>query len=72
MDIHKKQFKSEWLNTPNAYIREEMEETGTPNPKKYAKVRLLLGWECPGAHFTNDFASIIQIRWKFDFSVTPL
>ena len=27
---------------------------------------------CPGAHFMNDFAIVIQILWKTGFSVTPL
>lgn len=38
LDRHKKAFKSEWLNTPNAYKKEEFDETGTPNPKKITKV----------------------------------
>lgn len=37
MFLHKKAFKSEWLNTPNAYKKEEFDETGTPNPKKITK-----------------------------------
>ena len=38
LDRHKKAFKSEWLNTPNAYKKEEFDETGTQNPKKITKV----------------------------------
>lgn len=38
-DFQKKQHRQEWLNTPNSYRREEVEETGTPNPKKVTKVR---------------------------------
>ena len=38
MDRQKKQNRTDWLNTPNAYKREEVEETGTPNPKKITKV----------------------------------
>ena len=37
-DMQKKHFKTDWLATPNAYKREEIEETGTPNPKKITKV----------------------------------
>ncbi len=38
-DRHKKAFKQEWLTTPNAYKKEEIDEVGTPNPKKITKVR---------------------------------
>jgi len=38
-DYQKKHSRTEWLNTPNAYRKEEVEETGTPNPKKVTKVR---------------------------------
>ena len=40
LERQKKQHKSDWLNTPNAYKKEEFEETGTPNPKKITKVRM--------------------------------
>ena len=30
-------IKGEWLNSPNNYARTEIEETGTPNPKKITK-----------------------------------
>ena len=30
-------MKGEWLNSPNNYARTEIEETGTPNPKKITK-----------------------------------
>ena len=36
-DAQKKQHKTEWLNTPNSYKREEFEETGTSKPKKITK-----------------------------------
>ena len=36
-DAQKKQHKTEWLNTPNSYKREEVEETGTTKPKKITK-----------------------------------
>lgn len=32
-----KVIKGEWLNSPNNYARTEIEETGTPNPKKITK-----------------------------------
>jgi hypothetical protein len=32
------QRTTEWRNSPNAYTRQEIEETGTPNPKKVTKV----------------------------------
>ena len=38
MEMQKKLFKTDWLATPNAYRREEIEETGTPTPKKFTKV----------------------------------
>ncbi|CAF3556754.1 unnamed protein product [Rotaria sordida] len=31
------QRTTEWRNSPNAYLRQEIEETGTPNPKKVTK-----------------------------------
>jgi len=37
LEKQKKHFKSEWLASPNVYKREEIEETGTPNPKKITK-----------------------------------
>ncbi|ELT93964.1 hypothetical protein CAPTEDRAFT_100987 [Capitella teleta] len=36
-DKQKKAFKSEWLNSPNAYKKEEFDETGTPHPKKITR-----------------------------------
>jgi len=33
----KRAFKTDWLNTPNAYKKEEIQETGTPNPKTITK-----------------------------------
>jgi hypothetical protein len=32
------QRTTEWRNSPNAYLKQEIEETGTPNPKKVTKV----------------------------------
>jgi len=37
LDKQKKAFKSEWLNTPNSYKKEEFDEKGTPNPKKITR-----------------------------------
>jgi len=31
------QRTAEWRNSPNAYLKQEIEETGTPNPKKVTK-----------------------------------
>ncbi|CAF1427008.1 unnamed protein product [Rotaria magnacalcarata] len=31
------QRTTEWRNSPNAYLKQEIEETGTPNPKKVTK-----------------------------------
>lgn len=37
-DRQKQNYKAGWLvNSPNNYIRQEVEETGTQNPKKYSK-----------------------------------
>lgn len=36
-DRQKKVFKCEWLNTPNAYKKEEIPEIGTPKPKTITK-----------------------------------
>jgi len=30
--------KTDWLNTPNVYKKEEIDEIGTDNPKKITKV----------------------------------
>ena len=38
MERQKKAFKSEWLNTPNCYKKEEIDEIGTPTPKKITRV----------------------------------
>ena len=35
----KKQQKCDWLNSPNAYKREEYDEINTATPKKYTRVR---------------------------------
>ena len=32
------QRTTEWRNSPNAYLKQEIEETGTSNPKKVTKV----------------------------------
>ncbi|KAH3787626.1 hypothetical protein DPMN_165753, partial [Dreissena polymorpha] len=37
MERQKQQHKVGWLNSPNVYIRQEVDETGTQNPKKYSK-----------------------------------
>lgn len=29
--------RTEWLSTPNAYHKVEVEETGTPNPRKFTR-----------------------------------
>lgn len=34
------QRTTEWRNSPNAYLKQEIEETGTPNPKKVTKVNI--------------------------------
>lgn len=36
--LRKEQEKARWLNSPNAYQRIEILETGTDNPKKITKV----------------------------------
>ena len=46
MEKHKRQFKSEWLTTPNVYMKEEIDEIGTPNPKKITKVCCSLTLPC--------------------------
>ena len=35
---NKRLQKTDWLNTPNVYKREEIDEIGTDNPKKITKV----------------------------------
>ena len=38
-DRQKQNYKAGWLvNSPNNYVKQEMEETGTQNPKKFSKV----------------------------------
>ena len=37
---NKRLQKTDWLNTPNVYKREEIDEIGTDNPKKITKVWL--------------------------------
>jgi adducin len=37
--LKQKKFKDSWLNSPNAYSKIELEETGTMQPKKYTTVR---------------------------------
>ena len=49
MERQKKTFRTEWLNTPNAYKKEEFDEIGTPNPKKITKVKYY--WQF--MHFTS-------------------
>jgi hypothetical protein len=38
MERQKQQYKVGWLNSPNVYVRQEMDEIGTQNPKKITKV----------------------------------
>ncbi|XP_021374347.1 alpha-adducin-like isoform X3 [Mizuhopecten yessoensis] len=37
LEKQKQHYKAGWLNSPNNYIKQEMEETGTTNPKKITK-----------------------------------
>lgn len=37
MERQKQQYKVGWLNSPNVYVRQEMDEIGTQNPKKITK-----------------------------------
>jgi adducin len=37
LERQKDQVRTHWLGTPNAYSKQEVEETGTHNPKKYTK-----------------------------------
>ncbi|XP_033756965.1 alpha-adducin-like isoform X14 [Pecten maximus] len=37
IERQKQHYKAGWLNSPNNYIKQEMEETGTSNPKKITK-----------------------------------
>ena len=37
----KKQQRCEWLNAPNNYKKEELDETGTTSPKKYIRVGVI-------------------------------
>lgn len=38
MERQKQQHKVGWLNSPNVYVRQEMDEIGTQHPKKITKV----------------------------------
>ena len=38
---NKRLQKTDWLNTPNVYKKEEIDEIGTDNPKKITKVSTL-------------------------------
>ncbi|XP_060072955.1 alpha-adducin-like isoform X2 [Ylistrum balloti] len=37
IEKQKQHYKAGWLNSPNNYVKQEMEETGTSNPKKITK-----------------------------------
>ncbi|XP_052703351.1 alpha-adducin-like isoform X3 [Crassostrea angulata] len=37
IERQKQHYKAGWLNSPNTYVKKEMEETGTTNPKKITK-----------------------------------
>jgi len=38
MERQKQQHKVGWLNSPNVYVKQEMDEIGTMTPKKITKV----------------------------------
>ena len=38
MERQKQQHKVGWLNSPNVYVKQEIDEIGTQNPKKITKV----------------------------------
>lgn len=40
--LRKEQERSRWLNSPNAYQKIEILETGTSNPKRITKVSLCI------------------------------
>ncbi|XP_022288987.1 alpha-adducin-like isoform X4 [Crassostrea virginica] len=37
IERQKQHYKAGWLNSPNSYVKKEVEETGTTNPKKITK-----------------------------------
>ncbi|XP_056004266.1 protein hu-li tai shao-like isoform X22 [Ostrea edulis] len=37
IERQKQHYKAGWLNSPNTYVKKELEETGTTNPKKITK-----------------------------------
>ncbi|KAK3094862.1 hypothetical protein FSP39_007183 [Pinctada imbricata] len=37
LERQKQHYKAGWLNSPNNYVRQDIEETGTQNPKKIAR-----------------------------------
>lgn len=37
IERQKQHYKAGWLNSPNTYVKKEVEETGTTNPKKITK-----------------------------------
>ena len=42
IERQKQHYKAGWLNSPNSYVKKEVEETGTTNPKKITKVSTLV------------------------------
>lgn len=47
MERQKQQHKVGWLNSPNVYVKQEIDEIGTQNPKKITKVsRFRNRWVC--------------------------
>ena len=61
--LKQKKFKDSWLNSPNAYSKVELEETGTTQPKKYTTVRLY--------RLPNDASELSKESWE-DFGKTNL
>lgn len=45
MERQKQQHKVGWLNSPNVYVRQEMDEIGTQHPKKITKVGNSWKWK---------------------------
>jgi len=43
MERQKQQHKVGWLNSPNVYVRQDVDEIGTQHPKKITKVTQLWG-----------------------------
>lgn len=64
MERQKQQHKVGWLNSPNVYVKQELDEIGTQTPKKITKVSIPIpkDWDFMNNADINMCLPVVQKR----------